>query len=85
MINKDSIQSMGYNGSGKSTLMKIVMGIYNDYEGKILVNNVDRKKVDLISYREKIGVLFQDYIKYETSIEDNIAYGNLEKNLKNIQ
>lgn len=76
---------MGYNGSGKSTLMKIVMGIYNDYEGKILVNNVDRKKVDLISYREKIGVLFQDYIKYETSIEDNIAYGNLEKNLKNIQ
>ncbi len=69
---------MGYNGSGKSTLMKIVMGIYNDYEGKILVNNVDRKKVDLISYREKIGVLFQDYIKYETSIEDNIAYGNLE-------
>lgn len=69
---------MGYNGSGKSTLMKIVMGIYNDYEGKILVNNIDRKKVDLISYREKIGVLFQDYIKYETSIEDNIAYGNLE-------
>lgn len=34
--------------------------------------------MDLISYREKIGVLFQDYIKYETSIEDNIAYGNLE-------
>lgn len=47
MINKDSIQSMGYNGSGKSTLMKIVMGIYNDYEGKILVNNVDRKKSGL--------------------------------------
>lgn len=68
---------MGHNGSGKSTLMKILMGIYNDYEGRILVNNVDRKNVNLISYREKVGVLFQDYIKYETTIEDNISYGSL--------
>ncbi|MBB1532554.1 MAG: ABC transporter ATP-binding protein/permease [Mogibacterium diversum] len=73
---------MGYNGSGKSTLMKILMGIYNDYEGSILVNNLDRKKVNLISYREKIGVLFQDYIKFETTIEDNIAYGNLRNYFK---
>lgn len=68
---------MGYNGSGKSTLMKIIMGIYNDYEGQILVNGIDRKKINLKSYRSKIGVLFQDYIKYETSINENIAYGNL--------
>lgn len=69
---------MGYNGSGKSTLIKIMMGIYNDYEGDVLINGINRKSLELVSYREKIGVLFQDYIKYETSIVDNIRYGNLE-------
>ena len=68
---------MGHNGSGKSTLMKIIMGIYNDYQGTILVNDIDRKRIDIQSYRSKVGVLFQDYIKYETSISENIAYGNI--------
>lgn len=69
---------MGYNGAGKSTLMKILMGIYNDYDGLILVNGIDRKTVNLQTYRDRLGVLFQDYIKYETSIKDNVVYGNLK-------
>lgn len=69
---------MGYNGSGKSTLIKILMGIYNDYEGEIYINNINRRTLNLTSYRKLIGVLFQDYIKYETSIPENVWYGNPE-------
>lgn len=82
----DFVVLMGYNGSGKSTLIKIVMGIYNDYEGEIYVNNTNRKMIDLSSYRKLVGALFQDYIKYETTISENIWYGNLnyENDLRKI-
>lgn len=73
----DFVVLMGYNGSGKSTLMKIIMGIYHDYEGEIYVNDINLRTINKNSYREKLGVLFQDYIKYETSITENILYGNL--------
>ena len=73
----ETLVFMGYNGSGKSTLMKIIMGIYNDYEGEIFVNGINRKKLNLKSYRDRVSVLFQDYIKYETNIYENISYGNL--------
>lgn len=73
----ETLVFMGYNGSGKSTLMKIIMGIYNDYEGEIFVNGINRKNINLKSYRDRVSVLFQDYIKYETNIYENISYGNL--------
>jgi len=69
---------IGYNGSGKSTLIKIIMGIYNDYEGDIFVNDMNLKIINLVKYRERISVMFQSYIKYESSISDNIKYGNLK-------
>lgn len=68
---------MGYNGSGKSTLIKIISGIYSDYEGEIFVNDINLKNVNLKKYRESVSVMFQNYIKYESSILDNIRYGNL--------
>ncbi|KOC48220.1 ATP-binding cassette domain-containing protein [Clostridium botulinum] len=73
----DFVVFMGHNGAGKSTLMKIIMGIYHDYEGDIYINGIDLKLINKISYRKKIGVMFQDYIKYETSISENVSYGNL--------
>lgn len=69
---------VGYNGSGKSTLIKIIMGIYSDYEGDIFVNDINFKNVNLEKYRERISVMFQNYIKYESSISDNIKYGCME-------
>lgn len=67
---------LGYNGSGKSTLIKIIMGIYSDYEGEIYINNINLKDINLEVYRTKVAVMFQNYIKYESSIRDNIRYGN---------
>lgn len=73
----ESIAFMGYNGSGKSTLVKIIMGIYCDYEGDIYINDINIKEINLNIYRGKISALFQEYIKFESSIKENIKYGNL--------
>lgn len=70
---------MGYNGSGKSTLIKIISGIYSDYEGEIFVNEINLKNVELAKYRERVSVMFQNYIKYESTISDNVRYGNLKE------
>lgn len=75
----EMIALLGLNGSGKTTLMKIIMGIYHDYEGEIYVNGIDLKQINIECYRKKIGVLFQDFIKYESSIRDNISFGNLKE------
>ena len=72
---------MGYNGSGKSTLIKIISGIYSDYEGEIFVNEINLKNVELAKYRERISVMFQNYIKYESTISNNVRYGNLKESI----
>lgn len=68
---------VGQNGSGKTTLMKILMGFYDDYEGKIYVNNIDLRMIDKFSLLNQIATLFQDFVKYEATFRENIAYGNL--------
>lgn len=68
---------VGKNGTGKSTLIKIILGFYNDYEGKIYINNIDFKDIDKVSYQKRIGCVFQDYIKYETTLRENIVYGDI--------
>lgn len=70
---------MGENGSGKSTLLKILMGIYGDYGGHIYVNGNDFSEIDISSYRNRLNVMFQNYIKYRSSIKENIF---LDKNAK---
>lgn len=70
---------MGNNGSGKTTLVKIIMGIYDDYSGTVFVNNYDLKTINLNQYRKKVSSLFQNYIQYESTIADNIIYGDICK------
>ena len=70
---------MGSNGSGKSTLVKIIMGVYSDYSGNIFVNGYDLRRLNLTRYRQQVSSLFQNYIRYESSIEENIIYGDIDK------
>ncbi len=74
----DFIALIGRNGSGKSTLMKILLGFYDNYEGEILVNGINMKEIDIRSYLDCVGALFQDFTKYESTIRENISYSNLE-------
>ncbi len=85
----DSIVIIGRNGSGKSTFSKILLGFYLDYEGIIKINDIDLKELDIETYQSLIGCVFQDYIKYETTIRENIGFGDLnnidnDKKIKDI-
>lgn len=75
----ESIALLGENGSGKTTLTKLLMGLYDEYEGEILVNDIDLRKIDRKSYQERIGAVFQDYVKYETSLRESLAFGDLNQ------
>lgn len=68
---------LGLNGAGKTTLSKILMGFYDRYEGEIYINGVDFRKIDKGWYMSKIAAVFQDFIKYEATVRENVGYGNL--------
>ncbi|MBG0187610.1 ABC transporter ATP-binding protein [Clostridioides difficile] len=73
------IALVGRNGSGKSTLIKIILGIYDDYEGDILINGINLHNIEKENYYNKISCVFQDYTKYEASVKENVGYGNLDQ------
>ena len=56
------------------SLFCAIFGIYS-----FIVNNINLRELNINKYQRKIGIVFQDYVKYETSIRENIAYGNLEQ------
>lgn len=70
---------IGRNGSGKTTLIRILSGFYDDYEGQVFINNINLKMIDKSSLRRLIGVLFQDFSRYEMSLRENVGVGNLNK------
>lgn len=72
-----TVAFVGENGSGKSTLIKVILGFYDDYEGCVKVNGTDLRTIDIESYQKQIGCVFQDYMKYETSINENVLYGDI--------
>ncbi|HDK7138548.1 TPA: ABC transporter ATP-binding protein [Clostridium botulinum] len=78
LLDGDIVSLVGKNGSGKSTLVKIIAGFYDDYEGNIFVNDINLRLIDIESYQKVIGIFFQDYSKYELSLRENVAIGNLE-------
>ena len=70
---------IGVNGSGKSTLVKILSTLYQDYEGEIYFGNRELSSLQREEVRKKIGILFQDFVRYELSARENIAFGSLSK------
>ena len=70
----ERIAIVGENGSGKSTFVALLNGLYDDYEGSILVNGKDAKE-NISTLRSNIVTAFQDYGCYELSVRDNINMG----------
>lgn len=70
---KQPLVIIGLNGAGKSTLIKAIAGLYNNYSGSILVNNIELKDIIFNSYSNKVGIVYQDYNKYELSLRENLA------------
>lgn len=83
-VNKgEQIAIVGRNGSGKSTLFKIICGLYKPKTGCLLVNGYNINDIDVISYRKKTSVLFQDFLKLEGTLRENIVIGDIDKDINN--
>jgi ATP-binding cassette, subfamily B, bacterial len=70
---------VGENGEGKSTLVKLLCRLYEPSSGRILLEGVDLRDYDLASLRSRIGVLFQDFMRFDMTLRDNIAAGDLQQ------
>ena len=68
---------VGENGAGKTTLVKLLTRLYDPDEGRILFDGHDLRAYDLDGLRAGIGVIFQDFVRYDLSAGDNIAVGRI--------
>jgi ATP-binding cassette subfamily B protein len=73
----EKIALVGENGAGKTTLVKLLARLYDPSEGRILLDGFDLKEYDPAELRLQIGIIFQDYIRYQMSLAQNIAVGNI--------
>lgn len=73
---------VGENGSGKSTVIKLMLGLYDQYEGTILINGVDARTMPLNVRRSIFSAIFQDYVIFGTTIKNNIAMGYADREAK---
>jgi len=69
---------VGENGAGKTTLVKLLTRLYDPDEGRILLDGHDLREYDLDVLRGNMGVIFQDFVRYNLSAADNIAVGRIE-------
>ncbi|MBD0269159.1 MAG: peptidase domain-containing ABC transporter [Cyanobacteria bacterium Co-bin8] len=75
---------VGQSGSGKSTLMKLLPRLYEPDSGRILIDNYDISKVELYSLRRQIGIVPQDSLLFDGTIQENIALTNPDANAESI-
>ena len=73
----DSLALVGENGSGKTTLIKLLTRLYKPTEGSILLDGLDLQDWDVEALRQRIGVIFQDFGRYQFSVGENIGAGDV--------
>jgi ATP-binding cassette subfamily B protein len=73
----EKLALVGENGAGKTTLIKLLARLYDPVEGQILLDGVDLKEYDPEALRQNIGIIFQDYLRYQMTFAQNIAVGNI--------
>jgi ATP-binding cassette, subfamily B, bacterial len=75
----EKIALVGPNGAGKTTLIKLLTRLYDPTEGQILLDGVDLRDYDPDQLRLRIGVIFQDFVKYQLSARENIGFGQINR------
>lgn len=78
---------VGLNGAGKTTLVKLLTRFYDPTEGQILWDGIDIREFDVKELRQRMGAIFQDFVRYDLTAQENIGLGNVEdiENLERIQ
>jgi ATP-binding cassette subfamily B protein len=74
----EKIALVGHNGAGKTTLIKLLSRLYDPTEGQILIDGVDLRDLDPLELQQKIGVIFQDFVRYHLPVRENIGFGQIE-------
>jgi len=75
----ESIALVGLNGAGKTTLIKLLTRLYDPTEGRITLDGTDLRDFDLQSLHQRFGVIFQDFVRYQFSVKENIGFGQVEE------
>lgn len=73
----EKLALVGENGAGKTTLVKLLARLYEPTEGRILLDGIDLRNYNLADLRANIGIIFQDYIRFQLKASENIAIGNI--------
>jgi len=74
----ERVALIGENGQGKTTLVKLITRLYDPTGGQILLDGVDLREYDLAALHSEIGVIFQDFMRYEMTARENIVVGRIE-------
>ena len=77
----ESVVLVGLNGAGKTTLIKLLMRLYDPTDGMILLDGHDIREYDVTELYDMFGIVFQDYGKYAVSVRENIAFGEVMKDI----
>jgi ATP-binding cassette subfamily B protein len=75
----ERIALVGANGHGKTTIVKLMTRLYDVTSGKILLDGIDLREYDLEDLWKNIGVIFQDFMRYDMTVGDNIATGKIDE------
>ncbi len=75
----ERVALIGENGQGKTTIVKLITRLYDPTEGQILLDGVDLREYSLEHLYREIGVIFQDFMRYEMTARENIAVGQIEE------
>ena len=70
---------VGENGEGKTTIVKLIARLYDPTGGRILLDGRDLKDYNIDEFRKEIGIIFQDFIRYDLSARENIAVGDISR------
>ncbi|HEY6091616.1 MAG TPA: ABC transporter ATP-binding protein [Gemmatimonadales bacterium] len=75
---QERIALVGENGAGKTTLVKLLARLYDPDEGQVLLDGVDLRDYDLESLRRNIGIIFQDFVRYDFVLRENIGISQID-------
>lgn len=75
----EKLALVGENGAGKTTLVKLLARLYDPTEGRILLDGADLKNYKIEDLRLNLGIIFQDYLRYQMTFSQNIAVGNISQ------
>jgi ATP-binding cassette subfamily B protein len=75
----ERIALVGENGAGKTTLVKLLARLYDPTGGVILLDGIDLREYDVEDLRQETSVIFQDYMRYDMLVRENIGFGRIEK------